>query len=73
MKYSVDKIENDIVVLEDLESKEKINVNKKSIPFIVNEKDILRFENNEYIKDDDLKDKRIKMLKEKMKNLRRVD
>ncbi len=71
MKYSVDKIENDIVVLEDIETKEKINVNKKEIPFIVNEKDILRYKNNEYIKDNDLKDKRIKMLREKMERLKK--
>ena len=71
MKYSVDKIENDIVILEDLDNG---NIKEESISifnFKVKEKDILLFNNNVYIKDDNEKTNRINMLREKMNRLRK--
>ena len=71
MKYSVDKIENDIVILEDLDNG---NIKEESISifnFKVKEKDILLFNNNVYIKDDNEKTNRINMLREKMNRLKK--
>lgn len=71
MKYSVDKIENDIVVLEDLYNGNIKEENISIFNFEVNEKDILLFDNNVYKKDDNEKINRINMLREKMNRLRK--
>ena len=71
MKYSVDKIENDIVILEDINSGNMKEENISIFNFEVNEKDILLFDNNFYIKDDNEKINRINMLREKMNRLRK--
>ena len=71
MKYSVDKIENDIVILEDINSGNMKEENISIFNFEVNEKDILLFDNNVYKKDDNEKINRINMLREKMNRLRK--
>lgn len=63
MKYSVDEIIDDIIKLENLETREIIYINKSDIDFDIYENDILVLENNKYIKDDELKNKRVNMLK----------
>lgn len=70
MKYSVDEIIDDIIKLENLETMEIIYINKSDIDFDIYENDILVFENNKYIKDDELKNKRVNMLKEKLERLK---
>ncbi len=70
MKYSVDEIIDDIIKLENLETREIIYINKSDIDFDIYENDILVFENNKYIKDDELKNKRVNMLKEKLERLK---
>lgn len=70
MKYSVDEIIDDIIKLENLETREIIYINKSDIDFDIYENDILVLENNKYIKDDELKNKRINMLKEKLERLK---
>lgn len=57
MKYSVDEIIDDIIKLENLETREIIYINKSDIDFDIYENDILILENNKYIKDDELKNK----------------
>ena len=69
MKYSVDEIIDDIIKLENLETREIIYINKSDIDFDIYENDILVLENNKYIKDDELKNKRVNMLKEKLEKL----
>lgn len=70
MKYSVDEIIDDIIKLENLETREIIYINKNDIDFDIYENDILILENNKYIKDDELKNKRVNMLKEKLERLK---
>lgn len=70
MKYSVDEIIDDIIKLENLETREIIYINKSDIDFDIYENDILVLENNKYIKDDELKNKRLNMLKEKLERLK---
>ena len=70
MKYSVDEIIDDIIKLENLETREIIYINKSDIDFDIYENDILILENNKYIKDDEIKNKRVNMLKEKLERLK---
>lgn len=70
MKYSVDEIIDDIIKLENLETREIIYINKSDIDFDIYENDILVLKNNKYIKDDELKSKRVNMLKEKLERLK---
>ncbi len=70
MKYSVDRIEGSIVILQDLNTKEIKEVNKKSIKFRVKDGDILLYKDNKYIKDDKSKEDRIKLIQEKLNRLK---
>ena len=70
MKYSVDEIIDDIIKLENLETREIIYINKSDVNFDIYENDILVLENNKYIKDDEHKNKRVNMLKEKLERLK---
>ena len=70
MKYSVYEIIDDIIKLENLETRKIIYINKSDIDFDIYENDILVLENNKYIKDDELKNKRVNMLKEKLERLK---
>ena len=70
MKYSVDEIIDDIIKLENFETRKIIYINKSDIDFDIYENDILVLENNKYIKDDELKNKRVNMLKEKLERLK---
>lgn len=69
MKYSIDRIENDIAVLESLESKEIINVNITLLPQNVKEGSIIVCENNKYIKDEETELKRKTELQSRFNNL----
>ena len=70
MKYSVDRIEDNIVILQDLDTKIIKEVNKKDIKFKVSEGDILLFKDNKYIKDDKLKEDRVRLIQEKLNKLK---
>lgn len=71
MKFAVDRIEGDIAVLENLETKEKLNVRKKDLPLNVFEKDVLLYKNNCYVKDFVTKRDRLSLLKNKMERLKK--
>lgn len=73
MMYSVDKIENDVATIENLLTKELINVKLKDLPNNVKEKDMLIYDGNSYILDESLKEKRTRMLKDKMELLRKKE
>ena len=64
MKYVIDRIEEDIVVLENLETKEITNINIKELDFKVREGNILYKEDNKYILDLNTE----KLRKEKLRN-----
>ena len=70
MKYAVDKINEDIAVLENINTGEIININVSEIPNNIKEKDILIFEDNLYRIDKIEKENRINVLREKMNRLR---
>ena len=70
MKYAVDRIEGNIIILENINTKEIKEINKKSISFKVNDGDILVLKNNKYYKDDKLKEERLKIIKEKLDKLK---
>ena len=71
MKYAVDRIEENIVVLENIETKEKKKVKKDQLPKGIKEGNILIEENNEYLIDTTLEKERRKLLEEKLNKLKR--
>lgn len=73
MKYAVDKIEDDIVLLENIINGEKITVKKEDFLFPVKETDIVIKKNAAYLKDDKEKEDRIKIIKAKMEALRKKE
>ena len=58
MKYAIDKIEENIVTLESLDTKEKKDVLLEVLPSNIKEGTILTYENNEYKKDEVLEQQR---------------
>lgn len=70
MKYSVDKIEDDIVVLENLKTKEIFNVNISLFDGDINEKDIVILKNNKYQKQVAETNDRLKRLRQLMNKLK---
>ena len=73
MKYAVDKIEDDIVLLENILNGEKIMVKKEDFSFSIKETDIVIKKDGAYLKDDKEKEDRIKMIKAKMEALRKKE
>lgn len=70
MKYSVDEIIDDIIKLENLETRDLVYLNKKDFDFAVKENDILVYENGVYRLDDKAKEERLKFLREKLERLK---
>ena len=73
MKYAVDKVEGDIVLLENILNGEKKEVRKECFSFQVKETDIIIVLNGIYKKDNKEKNDRIKMIKAKMEALRKKE
>lgn len=73
MKFAVDKIEDNIIVLENIETGELIEEKLINLPSDIKEKDILRLENGLYVLDVLSKEERIKRIMEKMNKLRQED
>lgn len=71
MKYAVDKIEDNIVVLENIITGDIITVTKDKFSYDVKESDIVIYENGEYIESKKDKEERLKTIKEKMERLRK--
>ena len=70
MRYIVDRIENDIVVLETFDTLEMINVKKELLPSNIHEGSVLSYENNNYIIDEKEEQLRRQKMEERFKNLR---
>ena len=70
MKFSVDEIIDNIIKLEDLETREIRYLKKDDLYFETKENDILILGNNGYYKDEKLKNDRINILKEKLERLK---
>ncbi len=71
MKYSVDRIEENIAVLQDLETKELKEVDLSKIPMNLKEGDILEEVDGNLIKRDDIKNNRKIALRQKLERLKR--
>lgn len=71
MRFAVDRIEDDIVVLENLDDEKITYLNKKELKFEVAEGDILILNGNTYVKSDTEKEKRLLEIKRKMDMLRK--
>ncbi len=70
MKYSVDRIEDNIIILQELDTKEIKEVLKKDIGIRVKDGDILVYKDNKYKKDNKLKEDRLKLIQEKLNKLK---
>lgn len=71
MKYSVDRIEDNIVVLENIKTKEIKEIKKNELSFDVDEKDILTYKNKIFQKDNNEKLNRLRIIQEKLNRLRK--
>ena len=70
MKYSVDRVEDNIIVLQNINTKEIIEINKKDINFKVVDGDIIVFKDNKFIKDEKLKEDRLRLIQEKINKVK---
>lgn len=70
MLYTVDKIIDDIVVLENRDNLEMIKVNKNILPKDIHEGSIIEYKDNIYINRTDIENNKRKELIERFKNLR---
>jgi len=74
MKYAIDRIENEkIVVLENLETREITNISIDNLPVEVKEGSILKYVDNQYFLDDDEKEARLKRIQEKLDKLKNLN
>lgn len=73
MKYAVDRIEDNIVVIENLETREIQEIDKESLPENIKEGSILVLDNNEYKLDLNEEELRRKRIQERFNRLRRKD
>ena len=71
MKYAIDKIENNIALLESLEDKTKKEVSLDILPKDIKEGTILTYNNNEYKKDLDTEKERKESIKNKFAMLKK--
>ncbi len=73
IKYAVDEIIDNIVILENIETYEKMEIVRESIPFPIQEGNILCLHNNHYSLDLEEEQKRRQLLREKLNQLRRKE
>ena len=73
MKYVVDRIENNIIILENLKDKSILEIPKDKINFLVKDGDVLYYDNNKFRLDLEKKKKRIELIKEKFNKIKKKD
>lgn len=71
LMYTVDRIEKEYIVLENRETLEIINVEKKLLPNNIKEQDIVNFINNKYIIDKELTNSTKKNIKDRFNKLKK--
>ena len=69
MYFIVDRIEEDIVVCENLETREIENIEKYKLPENIKQGVVIKLENGNYIVDIEKTDERRQIIHEKIKNL----
>lgn len=72
MKYAIDRIEEKIVVLENLETGEEVLENIKILPKGVHEGSIVIYENNLYLLDEVTEKERKERLRERLERLKKL-
>ena len=73
MKFSVDRIEEGIAILENIYSKEIIEVEVSELDFIIFEGNILVYENGVFSLDKKEEDLRRESLRDRLNNLKKSD
>lgn len=71
MKYSVDRIENEIVILENIENKEILQVNIKDFDEEIKEGNIIKLVDNNYVIDNEEEEKRKNSVKNRFNKLKK--
>ena len=71
MKYSIDRIENDIAVLENIDTNEIIEIEISLLPENIKESNIVIYENNKYELDQETEDSRKKDLLSRFSKLKK--
>lgn len=71
MKYCVDRLENDIAILEHLETKEIIEISINLLPNNIKENNIIVYDNNKYILDKETERERKKDLLSRFNKLKK--
>ena len=71
MKYAIDRIEENIAILENINTKEKLEININELPKEIKEGSILVFKDNKYIIDEAEEENRRKIILEKFNKLKR--
>ena len=73
MKYAIDRIEDNIVVIENLETKEIIEIEKDKLPNDIKDGSILIHQNDEYTLDLDEEELRRKQIQDRFNRLKKKD
>lgn len=68
--YTIDRIENDIIIAENLETKEKIEIKAEDFPLNIREGLVFSIENEMIIEKKEVEEDRRKVLREKMERLK---
>ena len=69
-KYSVDRIEEDIIVLENIDNKEIIEINKSELDFEVVDGNILKLVDGKFVLDKETEVSRKESLRERLNRLK---
>lgn len=69
--FAIDRIEDNIVVLENTKTKEKREVHQGVLPSNIHEGAIVKFYNNDYIMEENEEEKRRSEILERFQNLRK--
>lgn len=72
MRFVIDRIIDNIVILEEISTKKKIEVNLDLLPVNVRDGSVLKYDNDCYILDSDYEEKRRKKLREKLNRLKNI-
>ncbi len=70
MRYAVDEIIDNIVILENIETKEKKIIKKNNIPFQIQDGTILEIKNKQIYHDKETETKRKKIIQEKLNKVK---
>lgn len=73
MKYAVDRIEDNLVIMENLETKEIIEIEKDKLPIDIKDGTILIYEDEEYKLDLNEEELRRRQIQDRFNRLRKKD